>query len=239
MHTIKLICMSYAGGASSNFSNWGKDLAPHIKLIAVEYPGRGRRFSEPFCQSILEAVDDIYNQIKHELDETPFALFGHSMGSVLAFELAYKLLAKGHQLPRHLFFSGSDAPHLRGDDKKLHILPDEEFLQEINDLEGTPQAFFEQKELLDIFMPILRNDFKMIEEYSFEEKPMKLKSDFSVFYGTEEELKGDINGWAVHTEKECQIHAFEGGHFFINDKREEVLQRINDVLTKDSIVNYR
>lgn len=227
---IKLFCLPYAGGSSAIFMDWTRDLDKKIQLIPVELAGRGRRFTEPFYRSIDDAVNDIHLQIASELDGSQIAFFGHSMGSILAYELAYKIKSLNYEAPFHLFFSGSDAPHLKCNEKKRYKLPDEEFLHEINELEGTPKEFFEQKELVDIFLPVLRNDFMIIEQYVYREKPIKLNSDISVLYGKDEEIKGDIKEWKIHTQKSCNVHEFEGGHFFINEQRKKVIELINHTL---------
>lgn len=236
MEKAKLFGLPYAGGSSVMFKNWKSKLDPSIELVPVELAGRGRRIEEPFYADINEAVADVYRQIRHELGEPgtepEYALFGHSMGCLIAFELYYKIVEMNHRTPKTLFLSGRPAPHLDPIAKKVHMLPDREFIEEIVKLGGTPAALFENEELADIFLPLLRADYKLAETYDYVPRPNKIDCDISVFYGKYDELFSSdaIGEWEPHTSGACHLYGFEGGHFFVADCEDDLLSVINQTL---------
>ncbi len=233
MAKIKLFCFPFAGGSAAVFNPWRPLLSQHIELRAVELAGRGRRIREPLYSSIPDAVDDVYSIIKDELDKGPYALFGHSMGSVIAFELTYKIRKNNLPEPIHIFFSGRGAPHMPTDQKKkYHLMPDAEFRLEMIELGGTAKEFFEHPELVEVFLPLLRGDLKVNENYEFTEKPGKLNCGITILNGTEDEEVSleEAEAWREHTDHNCSTYQFAGGHFFINDEAEAIVRIINNSL---------
>jgi surfactin synthase thioesterase subunit len=229
---FKLFCLPYAGGSSAVFNKWRQYLDKRIEMHAVELAGRGRRIYDPLYDSIEEAVDDVYNIVKGLLDETPYAIFGHSMGGIIAYELAQKISTLKQPPPDHIFFSGRGAPHVpRNNNKMFHKMPEKEFKKEIIDLGGTPKEFFDHPELIDVLLPTLRSDFKIAETYEKSKDIKPLNCDITVFIGKEEDVKAEqMHGWKEHTNKICTIHYFEGEHFFINEKMEKIVKIINNQL---------
>ncbi len=202
-----------------------------IDICAVELAGRGRRYNEPLYDNLNEAVDDIYSMIKNELDCYPYALFGHSMGSIIAYELCHKIRDLGYQNPTHVFLSGHSAPNMKKDKTIVYKLPDVDFKKEIIKLGGTPAEVLENKELLDILLPMLRSDFKIIETYEYVKKDKKMDCDITVFAGKEDDfMLNEILEWKNHTNKKCKVHMYEGGHFFINEYLDSIVNIINGTL---------
>lgn len=234
INSVKLFCLPYGGGSAEYYRKWKRHLAPHIELHPIELKGRGRRVKEPFYQSFDEAVEDVYQEIKLQLGESRYALFGHSMGAMLIYELGHKMRESGIPAPEHYFFSGRGAPNTRNeeDDKVLHLMPDNELVLEMRQMGGTSDEVLNHEELLRFFLPLFRADFKIIETYVYKERPAKLTSHFSVFNGKEDKVNfGQLIEWKNHSEKECKIYNFPGGHFFINDYFSEIIKVINQVLT--------
>jgi surfactin synthase thioesterase subunit len=169
------------------YYKWRKYLDSEIELCPIELAGRGSRLENPFYESIHDAVEDIFQIIKNDL-EGDYALFGHSMGSWLALELALKLKKMGYNDPLHVFFSGNRAPHMIRNEKVLHLLPDDEFIQEIYKIGGTSEELMNNKDLLDFFIPIVKSDYKIIETYQFVNHDTYLDCDISVLNGVEDDL---------------------------------------------------
>ncbi|WP_432401622.1 thioesterase II family protein [Wukongibacter sp. M2B1] len=233
MDRIKLFCIPYAGGSATAYREWKKHIHPSIELCPIELAGRDSRFGGSFYEDVTEAVDDIYNIISKDLDG-PYAIFGHSMGSVLAYELAHKIKSFNHTAPIHLFFSGRRPPHIERDNKDIHLLSDKEFMDEIMELGGTPKELLENKELLELFMPMLRADFKIVETYEYVEKNEVLDCNITVLWGKKEEgtTIGEIVQWRRHTDKSCKIHMFNGGHFFVAEFLQDIVHIINSNLQR-------
>lgn len=234
MNKTKLFCFPYAGGSSMVYSKWKNRLEASIELIPVELNGRGKKYGKTLYDSMDEVAVDIYDSISGEIEESEYALFGHSMGSLIALEIALKALEKKTKPPKHIFFSGQKAPHIKKDEVYRYTLPDDEFVDEIVKLGGTPKELFENPELLDVFLPILRSDFKVVETYEYKHDFIKLPCDITVINGSQDRFTVDeIAGWREHTDKACKIVTLKGGHFFINERTGEVINIINYTLTKD------
>jgi len=234
MTQIKLFCFPYAGGAAASYNQWKQHLDPNIEMRAIELAARGRRMREPNYNSIDGAVDDVFNIIKDELAEGPYVLCGHSMGTMIGFELAYKIKENGLPGPIHIIFSGRAAPQVSRDNKRrLHHLPKDEFRKEMLEMGGTPKEFFEHPELLEVFLPLLRGDFILTETYVHPPKDVPLDCDITVLSGKQDEdSPEEVEAWRVHTKGNCDIHFFEGDHFFIHDEVEKVMDVINNAIRK-------
>ncbi|AIQ49405.1 hypothetical protein R70723_28635 [Paenibacillus sp. FSL R7-0273] len=225
---MKLFCLPYAGGSASVYSQWSSKLSGIAEVIPVELAGRGRRMPEPPYLSLEEAVEDITSIIMQQLSGDPYAVFGHSLGAILAYETIYQLKSRGVKEPDAAFFSGRSAPHVRAkDDRIVHLLADEEFISHLMELGGTPPQFFENTELMNLFLPIIRSDFRLSETYIFKEKSSKLGCDVNIFYGNQDDtLSGAIGEWDQVTEKDCKYAEFDGDHFFIHSQSQSVIKAL-------------
>ncbi|MDP4147322.1 MAG: thioesterase domain-containing protein [Bacillota bacterium] len=232
MSRIKLFCLPYAGGTAMVYNRMKRFLDSSIELFPIELAGRGSRSREPFYDSVDEAVEDIYSSIKSQFNGESFTFLGHSMGTVLEYELIYKIYELHNQLPMHAFFSGRHAPPIKKDEKDLHTLSDEEFIKEIYEIGGTPKEFFEHEELLKMFIPILKADYKIIENYKHKPKADKFDFDITVFSGKEDKdvTKEDLAQWPKITKGNCEVIEYTGGHFFILDKFDHIADIINNTL---------
>ncbi|MEB2302398.1 thioesterase [Lysinibacillus xylanilyticus] len=237
MGKIKLICLAYAGGSASVYIPWNKMISSKVDLVPIEYPGRGKRAKEPLCQSIDEIVDAVYQSVISELDvEDDYILYGHSMGSLVAYELAYKLIDNGYKKALHLIFSGGKAPQRRIKKKDDHKLPLELFEDFVLQYGGKyTDQIFANEELKKYFIPILRADIKIVEEYIYQKPPYLLEPNVSILIGEDDESTtwDDIKDWNYVTKGDCQYYYFKGGHFFIQELPDQVMKEINNIV--DSI----
>jgi len=235
MTTIKLFCIPYAGGSAVIFNRWKHFIDAKIEIIPIELAGRGKRINEPLYKDVREVIEDVYRIISKELNGLPYAMFGHSMGSMISYQLGQKFRNNHYPKPQHMFFSGRSAPHIkRMDEKKYHLLDEEEFKRAIITLGGTPPEFFDHPELLEVFLPMLKNDFKLAETEIQNGEIHPLDCNISVFLGKDEDLTTEqCDGWKRHTKKLCNIHYFEGGHFFLHDEMEQIVKIINNTLLSD------
>jgi surfactin synthase thioesterase subunit len=200
-------------------------------MRAVELAGRGERIGDTLYQDVPDMIGDLLQRIEAEISALPYALFGHSLGSTICYELYKKIREKGLPLPVHLFFSGAGALHvIRADEKKYHLMSDAEFKKEVLELGGTPPEFFEHPELLQIFLPMLKNDFRMAEQELVGEL-IPIEGDITVFLGKEDDLTPEqCDGWKLYTRQVCRMYYFEGGHFFLQRLGAAVVSVINQTL---------
>ncbi|HCQ89391.1 MAG TPA: thioesterase [Clostridium sp.] len=230
---MKLFCLPYAGGAEAIYYKWKKHLNSSIQLEPIELKARGKRFNESFYETLEEAVEDIFQIIKDKIVHDEYAIYGHSMGSLLAYELYYKIASKDLKIPKHIFFSGYKSPDIKSQEKHIHLLPDEEFIREVIGLGGTSEELLDNKELLELFIPILRSDFRVLENYVYINREDKIQCDISVLSGKEDDItQEEILAWKNHGDKEFKVHNVEGGHFFINTNSEIITDIINKTLAQ-------
>jgi surfactin synthase thioesterase subunit len=230
---IRLFCFPYAGGSSLIYRKWEQYLAPGIELVPVELASRGVRIQEELYQDINAAVEDVFTKIKRDITRAPYALFGHSMGALICYKLAQKIRKEKLPQPEHIFFSGRNAPHLkRRDDQKYHLMSNEDFKASVLKLGGTPPELFDHPEFLEIFLPILRNDFRLSEMSGHEEAIDPLDDPITILTGKDDHMIQEHEEWEKHTSKSCRILFFEGGHFFLNEATEPIVRFVNQTLTR-------
>jgi surfactin synthase thioesterase subunit len=232
----RLFCVPYAGGSATIYKKWKPYLADSIELIPIELAGRGARMMDPLYSEVKDAVADIFEIIKHKID-TPYAFFGHSMGALLVYELTRTIRENGLREPEHLFFSGRGVPNIRPiKDKNYHLLDDEEFKGRLLELGGTPKEFFEHPELMEVFLPLLRNDFRLASVSYEDREVVPFQCDITVLVGKDEEISASrLVHWKDHTTGQCTIEMFNGGHFFIHDEFQQVSSIINTKLVTNSL----
>lgn len=225
--TVRLLCFPYAGAGASVYYTWSRMLLPEIDVYAIQLPGREDRHAEPLSTNLSFLVDSVIGAICG-LSLSPFALFGHSMGALLAFEVARTLRERGLPEPVHLFVSGRQGPQALRTGEPLHLLPESVFLLEcVRRYQGIPQAILDEPELVKIFLPILRADMQAVETYTYKTRD-PLDVPITALHGKEDHsLKPqDIELWRNETFGEFSHHAVPGGHFFLHTARDQVLEII-------------
>jgi medium-chain acyl-[acyl-carrier-protein] hydrolase len=193
----------------------------------VHLPGRGNRLGEkPFSQ-LLPLVEAIAEAIVPYLDK-PFAFFGHSMGALIGFELARCLRRQNKPLPSHLFVSGCRAPQVPDNDPATYDLPQEEFVRELQRLNGTPKEVLEHPELMHLFIPLLRADFSVCQTYSHAAEPA-FNFPITVFGGLQdyESPRENLEPWSEHTFQNFKLRMLPGDHFFLNSSQPLLLQALS------------
>jgi len=232
----KLFCLPYAGGSScSIYNKWKVNLDSSIELIPVELAGRGPRIAETLYSNIEEAVDDIIDTIQNDMSDCEYAIFGHSMGAILAYKVIQRINELNMPQPIHSFFSGRRAPHCQSRRPTPYSkMNDLQLENEIKELGGTPPEFFEYPELKDIFMPIIKSDFKLADTLVEKSEITAFNHDISIFIGKEEDVtESEAKDWAMHTNYNFNLEYFNGGHFFLLENEQTVLDCINSTLTKN------
>lgn len=228
---LRLFCFPYAGGGASIFRQWSDEMPEGVEVCAVQLPGRENRIAEPPFTILSSLVDAMVEALDPYFD-VPFAFFGHSIGAKIAFELARALRRKNGVQPVHLFVSGSRSPHIP-EPRPLHLLPEREFIKELHRFSGTPEEVMQSRELMDMFLPILRADFAVDETYVYY-KDNSLNCPISAFGGTEdkEANREELDAWRQHTLGSFTLQMFHGDHFFIKSSQLLLLYSIFQVLLR-------
>lgn len=220
---LRLFCFAHAGGSAQVFRRWQASLPRQVELCPFELPGRGQRLREKPYTRMDELVPVIASEIAETLGQ-PFALFGHSLGACIAFELAQYVKAHFGKEPAHLFISGKSAPHLPPTQPPVYNLPEAEFRAEVIRLNGTPREILENPEAMSLLEPILRADFELIETYQYRVGP-KLSCPIKAFGGLEDSdaLMDDLSEWKHYTSSSFSLSMMPGDHFFINKSERQLL----------------
>jgi len=212
--TVRLVCLPHAGGSATYFFPLAKALPAHIEVLAVQYPGRQDRYSEPFIDNVVTLAEHLLGVLRTQRD-LPLVLFGHSMGATVAFEIARRLVVEQPDGPlAGMIVSARCAPS-KHRSNGIHLLDDAGILAEVNKLSGTQAAVLEDEELIQMVLPVLRNDYRAAETYSYTPgAPLPVpivgisgESDSRV-------SSSDIDEWQAHTSAGYASYALPGGHFY-------------------------
>ena len=234
--SIKLYCVPYAGGSATVYYRWKKYLDADIELKPLELAGHGSRIGEPLYSDRAQAVDDFFGKMKDTIAYSPYALFGHSLGGMICYDLAQKIAAENFPPPRHIFISGKGAPHVYRTDKRIfHLMDERMFRDELLDMGGTPPELFDDPELELTFLPVLKNDMRLAETNTGEGELFRpLDTDMTIFSGLEDRITPEeCEPWKEHTTGCCKIYYFKGGHFFIHEEWQQIARLANDILRSD------
>jgi medium-chain acyl-[acyl-carrier-protein] hydrolase len=228
---LPLFCLPYAGGGAAAFRHWREALSPSIDPLAVEFPGRGSRLRDvPFRR-----VDDLATATARALTaewQRPYALFGHSLGAFVAFEMTRLLQTRGTP-PVHLFVSGSRAPHLPAPADPAYRLEGEALRERLGAWGGLDESLLAEPDVFAMLEPGLRADLEAAETYrcsSVED----LRVPITAFGGLDDPLAlpDAVGQWSIHTSARFRVRALPGGHFFVRDSRPKLLEMIRQELRR-------
>ncbi|WDY56198.1 thioesterase II family protein [Pseudomonas sp. PSKL.D1] len=232
MTTLNLLCLPYSGASAMVYSRWRRKLPAWLQVRPVELPGRGARMGEPL-QTDMQALARQLAAEQRLATAAPYALLGHSLGALLAFELAHELRALGCPPPLALFACGTAAPTRREDyDGKNWREPksDDELKSELRELNGTPEEVLANAELMGLTLPILRADFMMCGRYAYRQRPT-LPCPLHVMGGDADRASEEqLLAWRKEGHSHFSLHMFPGGHFFLHEHEEAFLATLTEHL---------
>lgn len=217
----RLFCFPYAGGSADIYRTWQRWFPEQLDLCLVHLPGRGKNLNQRAFLRLVPLVADIADHISL-LTGVPYALFGHSMGALISFELARELIRRQGSGPKHLFVSGCRAPQYPRDRPVTFNLPHDAFLRELGKLNGTPKEVLNNPELMELFSDLLRSDFEVVETYEY--RPVQpLSCPITVYGGMGDELvpEESCHHWQKQTSASCRVRMFTGDHFFFRNADSE------------------
>jgi medium-chain acyl-[acyl-carrier-protein] hydrolase len=227
---LRLFCFPFAGAGASIFGTWVNQLPPEIEVCAIQLPGRENRIREPLFTKLIPLLQEMIPVLLPHFDR-PFALFGHSLGAVICFELARQLRQLKHNNPSHLFISARHAPTLPALHPPIHHLPKAEFFQELRRFNGTPENVLQNTKLIELFLPIVQADLAIAETYLYVET-IPLDCPISVFGGLEDKVVSpdSLDAWREQTQSKFTLRMFPGNHFFLKSQQVKILQAITQEL---------
>lgn len=210
---MKIIAFTFAGGNKYSFNSLFKK---ELNVVVLEYAGRGSRMAEELCTSLTDVIADLFPKVQQQIpSKEPYIIYGHSMGSMVAYQLCRKIEKLGLPLPVKLIINGVKGPQYCKE-KTISDLPDREFWEEVMKLGGIPKEVGNSPELVDIFAPVLKADYKCVEGYKYDETAEQISIPIDVFYGSEEDITPEeIAGWKEVTSEEVTITQLAGNHFFM------------------------
>jgi medium-chain acyl-[acyl-carrier-protein] hydrolase len=229
---IRLFCFPYGGGNAHVYRDWQQYLAPEIDVCLVHLPGRARRMGERLRTRLAPLVEELADAIGGALTDR-FAFYGHSMGALIAFELARTLRRRNQVMPVQLFLSACRAPTAVRAVPSTFDLSVPEFIAKIQRLRGTPKEFFEHPELQNALLPLLRADFEITDTYDYVPE-MPLACPISIYGGDRDELATleQLAPWKRETSAGYKCKVFAGDHFFLQSHKADFLGVLREDLLR-------
>ncbi len=242
--SARLFCFPFAGGDAQLFASWQKHLPDTIDVLALQAPGRRERLLEKPIAELTQLVSETLDHITPFIGK-PFYFYGHSNGSLVAFELARQLQLRGNHNLRHLFIAARKSPLLLKRAKPYHILSDDEFIVAVNAIGSMPNAMMIDQELQRLLLPTLKADFALGETYVCEtiqskinqSNTEKLSVPTTLFYGTRDKSATyeQMLCWEALLGERFQFKAIPGKHFFMQEQEDILLREINAVISNDLV----
>lgn len=229
----RLVCFPHAGGSATAYVQLARALPADFDVLSVQYPGRQDRYREAPFTAIAPLVEAVAEELARELaadSGRPYALFGHSMGALVAFETA-RLLAQGDQPgPERLFLSGRGAPDCRPSAQSL-LWDDADVLADVRRLGGTDQTMLDNPEVLEMVLPALRADYRALAAYRWRGGE-PLAAPVTALIGDSDPMVTvqEAQTWQEHTSGEFDLKVFTGGHFYLNDHLDRIAATVTQGL---------
>ncbi|MBU2663856.1 alpha/beta fold hydrolase [Actinoplanes bogorensis] len=230
--TGRLVCFPHAGGAATFFYPVATRFGPTIDVVALQYPGRQDRRAEPMVPDIATLADRITNELL-QLSDKPTVFLGHSMGAVLAYEVAWRLEQRGStHAPRTVIVSGRRAPSAGRPDAQIYLQDDATFLAELEKLNGTAMSLMEDEEMRRLTLPAIRNDYRAVETHR-SEPGRRLDAAITALTGTEDPQAtlDEVEQWRDFTTGAFRLASFPGGHFYLVEKPAPVMAEVDRELS--------
>ncbi|HEU5025508.1 MAG TPA: alpha/beta fold hydrolase [Spirillospora sp.] len=232
---VRLICLPCAGGGATAYRSWVRELAgAGVDVWPVQLPGRENRFEEDLPGSMEDLVEELLDELGPALRAAPYALFGHSMGASIALALAFGARARGLPAPVRLFPSAGRPPNRPDPDPPAHSLPKAAFAERLRAYDAG-SLLLREPELLDMFLPKLRGDFALFENFRPpDEAP--LDCPFTVLGGLDDASvpAALLPAWADYTRGAFEVRLVAGGHLFLDSARDAVVRLVRGRLVPEA-----
>jgi surfactin synthase thioesterase subunit len=228
--TRRVICFPHAGGGAGFYRSLALSFPDDVDVRVIQYPGRETRVNEPLVDDMDSLVDAASEAVLSMLDR-PYAIVGHSMGGSVAYEVTRRLEAAGVRPPVRLVVSARQAP---GGQRRtsVHELDEPRFVEVLRDIGGTPLSLLDNREMRDYVLPILRNDYRLIERYRPAPGPRLRTGIVAIAARDDPSVTPDeVAGWSAATDGGFEFVTFPGGHFYLVERGEEFVATVLDRLS--------
>lgn len=224
---LRLFVLHHAGGSHLPYRHWPAELPDTWDVRLLDAPGHGLLLDLPQIPDAGRLADYLLRSIEPDLTG-PYALFGHSMGALLTYEITRRVVDRGLPLPVWIGLSARSAPQLAGPRRRYHELPDAELRTRLQLLGGTPDGVFDDPDLWSLFEPIIRADLGLVENWRPAPDAAPLPVALSAFAGSEDHAASParMSGWEEYSEHFLGLRVFDGGHFYFQDDPGPVLRQI-------------
>lgn len=227
--SINLLAFPFAGGSSFSYTSWLPYLKEDINLYTFEPNGHGCRLNKNSYDSFWEQIDDAVGFVKKYGTDSEYVLFGHSMGAYVVYEVYKRICEEGFRKPLGIIYSGNIAPHIAALDMErvdVKKLTDDEFVEYVKMDGGLPDQIMDMPEIREVYMPVIRNDYILMQNYSFSGEIESFENNIAVFYGKEDRISQDmLEPWKLYTTRKANIVEFEGGHMFVSFQAQRVAEK--------------
>lgn len=228
-----LFIIPYAGGSSYSFNNW-RNVFGDIEVCILDLPGKGKKSMEVPCRDFDEAIENLYEQINSKLDRCQeYFIFGHSMGGLLLYEILQKMvLTNNKRLPKCVFFSASVFPD-NFDIKYILDFTDSQWKDKLDKMGGINKNIINSKLFLHDILKTIKRDYKLMSTYKrkYNDKSIPIKA-FILSGNNDNEIAYDTSQWNNYFENPITDIRFDGGHFFIFERMDEVVLQLNKIMHK-------
>jgi medium-chain acyl-[acyl-carrier-protein] hydrolase len=230
---FRLFCLHSAGSSAGQFRSWVAPAKPQIRITAVQLPGRESRFGETPVTDLRALIERLGPALRPHMDR-PFALFGHSLGALVAFELVRWLREAKLALPLHLFVASRPAPQIVDNRPALDLLPIPELLRALEDYGGIDPRLLNEEDM-GWFLPTIRADFRLNRTYRHEFQAA-LPVAITAFYGCDDPFCSgpEMEAWSAQTGAQFSIHRMPGAHFFLRSQCANIVAHVLETLTASS-----
>jgi len=231
---MNLFCLPYSGASASIYYQWQRELPHWLTVCPVELPGRGMRMDEPLQTNMAVLVEQLAEEVSQRIGNQPYAVFGHSLGAILAFELVRRLINIGATTPVTLFVSGTSAPTRRQRcvEQLSELTTTADVKSYLRKLGGMSEDVIDNEELMAMALPVICSDFELCKSYSYAPGLKRnLPCPLVVISGQDEDITSDeLLAWQDEAGECFYLSTFRGGHFFIHDSRDDVIRFVRNHL---------
>lgn len=233
---VHLVCFPWCGAGASVFRRLALSLPEHIALLAVQLPGREERFLEDRLLSMEQVVEHVIEEIV-QLRERPLVLFGHSMGALVAYEVAVALRNRTGREPDMLIVSGHGSPGSREYfNRSWHKAGDEEFIANIRQLGGTPSSILEDRDMMQALMPVMRADYEVLDTYvQRAASPLTCPLIACAGEDDKEVTHESMSAWQQYAAGPYRNHWFSGDHFYLNSRPRALTRRMEEWIAQEAL----